>query len=51
MSPYAEDAERDAERAEWNAALASGDEERIARARETLLNNVHRRVMGRDITH
>jgi len=45
------DTERELERREWNAALASGDEERIERARTTLLNNVHRRIMGYDATH
>ena len=44
------DLERELERAEWNAALASGDEDRIERARTTLLNNVHRRVMGYGVT-
>lgn len=44
----ARDYARDEERRRWNEALASGDEDRIAEAGRTLLDDVHARIMGDD---
>lgn len=45
---YAHDAERDAARIEWNAALASGDPARIDTAKDKLLAQIHTRFMNED---
>lgn len=36
---------RDVRAAEWNAALASGDEARIEATKERLLDGIHRRQL------
>lgn len=45
---YPGDADRDAERVRWNAALASGDAETIARVRHETLDAVYARIMADD---
>lgn len=42
------DTERDREVADWNAALASGDQARIDETRDRLLASVHTRIMNDD---
>lgn len=41
-------AQRDAERKAWNAALASGDQGRIAATQDAVLRQIHTRIMSDD---
>lgn len=43
-----DDAERDADRDEWNAALASGDAERIEATRDRMLRKIATRIARED---
>lgn len=42
------DTDRDDERDAWNEALASGDQDRIDRTRDAVLDRVNRRIIDGD---
>jgi hypothetical protein len=48
MPTFPDDPQRDAARDEWNAALASGDNELIEAVKTKLLNTIHVRIMDDD---